>query len=75
MPKDTKMNIVTITLFFLLYLVSKLMTGDSRTELIGMILEYTSVTIMAISGILIPFKKSIYYWFHPIGQNTEGIRT
>ena len=67
MSKDTKMNIVTIILFFLLYLVSKLMTGDSRVELIGIILEYTSVIIIVISSILTSSEKSIYYWFHPIG--------
>lgn len=67
MSKDTKMNIVTIILFFLLYLISKLMTGDSRVELIGIILEYTSVIIIVISSILTSSEKSIYYWFHPIG--------
>ena len=62
MSKDTRQNIITIILFFLLYLMSKLMVGDDRVELIGTILEYTSVGIIALSGILTPYEKSIYDW-------------
>ena len=63
MSKNTLKNLITIVILFSFYLLSKLINGDTHADLVGIILKYTSLSLICISLILIPFKKNLYNWF------------